>query len=139
MKSSHFAKFEAFLWMLQSLAPQYRQSTPEQKAFIETTIGAALFYLPQSKDKHFTGKVSMGVVIGGRACKEHLYPRKWSAQQLLLDPPNDTQTLIALCDDMFLRYNHTTAQENKKLVPYQKTDVFTTPEEAYSQAGVLLT
>ena len=124
--------------MLHALASSYISATDAQKQFIETTIGAALFYLPANKSQHFTGCVSEEYLNGGKECKEHLYPRKYSARQLLINPPADIDELIDICNHKYLQYNITTPAENRRLLPYQKVDTFVSPEHSYAAAGITL-
>ena len=79
-------KCEALADLITGVQKNYKTATPEQKAFIETTIGAALWYLPELENS-FSGYISVNLLeqfkIGNqKISKDHLYPRKISAQEL---------------------------------------------------------
>ena len=60
MKQTHLDKLEALFETLQVTAPLYSSFTSiAQKQFLETTIGAALFYMPKSK-RNWTGYILEG-------------------------------------------------------------------------------
>jgi len=124
--------------MLNALHDCYINADSEAKPFYETTIGAALFYLPQSKALHYTGMISEAAVETGSHCKEHLFPRKISAEALLTSPPETIEELVDVCNRLYLQYNITTSSENSRLRQYQRADTFTSPESAYELAGVHL-
>ena len=125
--------------MLNQLAPLYKDASEAQKQFFETTIGAAIFYLPTAKVEHFTGMISEEAKRTGERVKEHLYPRKWSGQQLLLNPPQCLEELVWDVNTKYLTYNYTTKEENSRLRPHQKVGVFVSPEASYEAAGITLT
>ncbi len=132
-------KFISCYKMVLALSPLYNGTDNEtERAFMETTIGAAIFYLPTQKAIHFTGYVSEEVLNGGKAIKEHLYPRKVSGSSLLSNPPATLEEFIKVCNDKYLSYNFTTATENKRLVPYQKMSEFVSPETSYELAKITL-
>ena len=132
-------KFAACYKVILSLAPFYNGTNSEtERAFMETTVGAAIFYLPTVKVVHFTGMVSEEVARGGKSSQEHLYPRKVSGRALLSNPPATFDEFVEVCNDKYLRYNLTTSEENKRLIPFQKVDVFVSPMEAYACADIKL-
>ena len=135
---AHEEKFQSFLMLLNSLATEYKSMTDAQKQFIETTVGAALFYLPTSKKVHWTGQISEEAVATGTSIKEHLYPRRWSARQLLINVPATIEQLIDICDSKYLCYTYTTAAENNRLKEFQKVETFVSPETSYDKAGIRL-
>ena len=138
MKQTHLDKLEALFTLLHHNSELYHNSTPAQKQFIETTFGAALFYMPKSKKENFTGYISEEALLHPeKRCEEHHYPRKWAAQQLLTTPPVSVDELQKLLTK-FLSYNYTTKEENRKLVPFQKVGVFVSPEHSYSEANIKL-
>ena len=139
MKTTTLEKFKIFYQTVKQLAPLYREASPAQKQFLETTVGAAIFYLPTIKSEHFTGQISEEAKETGEHVQEHLYPRKWVAQQLLLNPPECEAECVWEMNNKFLTYNITTKSENRRLVPYQKVDVFVSPEHSYQMAGINLT
>lgn len=139
MNQKNQDKFAACYKVILSLAPFYNGTNSEtERAFMETTVGAAIFYLPTVKVVHFTKMVSEEVARGGKSTQEHLYPRKVSGRALLTNPPSTFDEFVDICNDKYLRYNLTTAEENKRLVPFQKADVFVSPEQSYAHAGIVL-
>jgi hypothetical protein len=139
MKQTTLEKFKIFYQTVKQLAPLYRDSSAPQKQFLETTVGAAIFYLPTIKAEHFTGQISEEAKRTGEHVQEHLYPRKWVAQQLLLNPPESEAECIWDMNSKYLTYNLTTKAENRRLVPHQKVDVFVSPTRSYELANITLT
>ena len=94
--------------------------------------------MPKSK-RNWTGYISEEALKlePKMRCEEHLYPRKWAAQQLLKNPPRSVLELQGLLNK-FLSFNITTKEENRRLVPFQKVDVFVSPEHSYAQANISL-
>jgi len=139
MNQSQKDKFAACYKIILSLSPFYNGTDSEtERAFMETTVGAAIFYLPSNKALHFTGLISEKVAMGGKSSQEHLYPRKVSGRALLSNPPATFDEFVDECNGKYLRYNLTTSEENKRLIPFQKVDVFVTPMEAYACADIKL-
>ena len=139
MKTATYEKFKIFYQTVKQLAPLYREASAPQKQFLETTVGAAIFYLPTIKSEHFTGQISEEAKETGEHVQEHLYPRKWVAQQLLLNPPESEAECIWDMNSKYLTYNLTTKAENRRLVPHQKVNVFVSPAHSYELAGITLT
>ena len=115
------SKFRALWNILNAIRPVYLQIENEQeRSFMETVVGAAVFYLP-NLNEHFSGFISMnaliGYVNGSRRVKDHMYPRKLAARDLL------AQELSI--EDLKTRYHshlaqcmYVTATENSMLVNY---------------------
>ena len=64
---------EALIAVVQGVRPFYQQATEYNKAFIETTVGAALFYLPTRKSL-WTGKISREAKERGEKSPDHPIP-----------------------------------------------------------------
>jgi hypothetical protein len=137
---------------IQLLAPLYREAAllPSQRQLIETTVGAAIWYLPQGNDL-WTGRISKE---GLRAhhpdspgqprtlTKDHHYPRKVTAARLLSldwgtvsDPPSE---LLTRYKKEYGTFNLVLKDENRRLMKYQKDRVFEDPGQAYASAGITL-
>jgi hypothetical protein len=141
---------ETLAEMIKRLRPLYVDpaSGADQRRFVETVVGAALWYLPEVEEC-WTGGMSVAAL---RSChpalgdgqpkltKDHEYPRKLAATELLkrLDEQLDAAKILDLYLGKYGRYNYVTPQENKALVPYQKAGVFEDPVRAYERAGVHL-
>jgi hypothetical protein len=138
--------------MIRAIAPIYhhKSSSANQRQLVETMIGAAIWYFPQGPEL-WTRMISLEAIqsfhpkerkVPPKLTAEHQYPRKIAATELLhLDWENDGQsgqTLLELYRSRYGRYNFVTPQENKRLVTYQKKEVFKGPEKAYRDAGITL-
>ena len=132
-------KFEVLTEIVNALQPAYVNASESKKALMETIIGAAIFYMPALKNKCYTGLVSEAVKAGsGRKVKEHLYPRKVSGRELLSATPVTADKLMNLHFTKYGRYNYVTRKENSRLRPYQKAEVFVSPEDSYRKANIRL-
>ena len=132
------------------ISPLYTNAsiTANQRHFIETIVGAAIWYLPAASDS-WTGRISVAAVrsyhpdLGDASPKltaDHEYPRKVSAAELLKkDWSTDAATdLLRLYAEKLGKYNYVTPYENKLLVRYQKSSTFRDPAAAYKEAGIEL-
>ena len=122
--------------------------TDNQRQLLETMVGAALWYLPQADDL-WTGCLSAAALQALAAAakpksvkltKDHHYPRKVAAAELfaiqwreLGDPAQEVCNRYL---QVYGRFNYVLPEENKRLVKYQKTHSFVSPEQAYQQAGI---
>jgi len=130
--------------IIASMADTYRNkgTTADQKAFIETIIGAAIWYLPHTH-KYWTGKISKdakeALLLGKktRLTKELQYPRKLAAKELLSATDRDVP-IIELYEDIYAQFNIVTPLENKKISQFQRDGVFIDIEGAYKAAGIEL-
>lgn len=126
------------------------QCTPNQRQLLETMVGAAIWYFPQSNDL-WTGLISMDALTklaksenpkSVKITKDHHYPRKVAAAELfavdwsvIADPAGEVLSRYLGC---YGQFNLVLPEENKRLVKYQKTHSFVSPEYAYVQAGIEL-
>lgn len=123
------------------------EANADQKKFIETMVGAAIFYLPHN-EKYWTGKISENAYqqlkMNGntRLTKEHQFPRKIAAKQLLTTEIHGImrgeRSLQSLYEEKYAKYNLVLPQENKKITKFQKDGLFNSIEEAYDRAGIAL-
>ena len=136
------SKFLALAEMIKAIQPAYLKSDKAGRDLIETTIGAAIFYLPSSKKKLFSGLISEEAKKNGERCKEHMYPRKVSAQRLLTTDWSDVTDSGKHLSDLYHlelgRYNYVTKKENQLLKPHQKIGNFISPEHSYAAVGIKL-
>ena len=135
--------------VIESVGPVYRNpsTNEDQRGFIETMIGAALWYLP-IVDECWTGKVSSEAVkschpnAGDEAPKltsDHEYPRKIAAADLLaIDAGELKNELMSLYTSKYGRFNYITPRENRLLMRYQRKSQFVDPASAYKSAGIKL-
>jgi hypothetical protein len=129
-----------------AVRPVYSSAQASQKALIETMIGAAIWYVPKPTDA-WTGCISMVAlrafhpasgVLNPKFSEEHVYPRKVAAQLLLEDQELDGKRMVQLFTEKYGRLHYITSDENKSVQPFQRAGVFTTPEDAYTKAGIEL-
>ena len=124
----------------------YRNSNDDQKRFIETMIGAAVFYLPNNH--LWSGKCSEEALKLlkqkeiSKLVKEHDFPRKLAAKELLTSELDNLKKsedrLLELYTTKYGKWNYVTRNENKLLAKYQKDTCFISPADSYSKAGVKL-
>ena len=111
-------------------------------------IGAAIWYLPNDLDL-WTGKVSeealklikQGTRIG-KLTKEHEFPRKLAAKEVLTSELNNLNKselrLFELYTTKYGKWNLVTPKENKRLGQFQKDAIFVSSKDSYSKAGIKL-
>ena len=120
----------------------YKKSNDDNKRFIETTIGAAIWYLPKNKEILFTGKISNEAILKGEKSEDHLYPRKIAASELLNYQWEGEADPVKALADLFMtkygKYNYVSKLENKRLIKFQKSEVFETPQKSYDNANIEL-
>lgn len=98
--------------------------------------------MPKNHQILFTGKISRDAIRKGERSEDHLYPRKIAAREILEaqweDERDSVETLSKLYIERYGRFNYVSKLENKKLIKFQKSEVFSNPETAYGNAGVEL-
>jgi hypothetical protein len=137
-------KFDACVNMIQDCQARYAVSSESAKHFIETTIGAAIFYLPAGKTTCWSGLVSESIFNDSTLSKvvEHEYPRKIAAKELLsidwskFDEP--ATELKRLYYEKYGRFNYVSKTENTKLREFQKEGTFSDPMTAYAGCNIKL-
>jgi len=129
-------------------AALYQAAAPGERGLLETLIGAAIFYLPNTPEL-YSGKISEQALASlqsdlssTKLVEEHAIPRKVAGRLLfttyLDDLRQDPKALERLYLEKFGRYNLVLKKENDRLKKFQKASVFTTEEAAYAQAGIVL-
>lgn len=130
--------------MVIAIRPIYTRAEAQQKAFIETTIGAALWYIPKPINA-WTGYISKAAlqlfapdsgILKPKFSEEHVYPRKVAARLLLENESLNGLLMHELFTKKFGQLHYITSDENKAVIQFQRDSVFTRPEVAYSQAGI---
>lgn len=137
-------KLAALVTVVRALKPVYEGASEkkELRRLIETLIGAAIWYLPQSRDL-WTGRISLSALRalpGVKLSRDHNVPRKIAAAQLLRlsDDELHVQSLSILYEQTLGRFNLVTREENRRLMPYQRAEVYQSSESAYAKAGIQL-
>ena len=138
--------------MVRQLRPLYLQETTTlgQRAFMETVVGAAIFYLPKVPGL-WTGHISVEAVklhhpesgtVKPRLTADHEYPRKVAGADLLTmdwdSLPDPVGALESLYRNRYGRFTYISPQENRRLVKFQRADAFANAHDAYLQAGIIL-
>jgi len=93
--------------------------------FIETTIGAAIFYLPHGVD-FWSGQISVEALKlrlrGMTPTKDHKYPRKKAAAEALSKNYARVQDFIDDYRDQFASFTWLTSNENKRIINFYLDD-----------------
>ena len=132
-------KFQITFKLIKKFREVWLTSNDYEKSFIETTLGAAIFYLPITK-KTFSGLISeeASKISKKKWVKEHQYPRKLSAKFILTNPPKNVDEFKKMYYEKYGIWNWVTKVENTNLREYQKENNFTTPEKSYKKCGIKL-
>lgn len=92
-----------------AIKPIHHDANDEQKAFLETMIGAAIWYIPKPSNA-WTGFMSVALLESfhpesgntkPRISEEHVYPRKFAARILLEDSKLTTSSLQDIFSNKF--------------------------------------
>ena len=124
-------KYKAFLKLITALRPTYLDATEDEKSFMQTVVGAAIFYLPKHTKKLWNGKISKQVLIdfhpdsgikNPKLSEDHIYPRKDSSKELLEQDwsKKTVDDLINCYFNKLGKFTYVTQKENKELIKYQK-------------------
>jgi hypothetical protein len=131
--------------IVNALKDIYKKSNDNQKAFIKTIIGAAIWYIPKPQN-YWTRKISFNAIEGFRKNKfkpseEHRIPRKIAAKKLL---EMDELLTAEYVEDKYIseycKLHYITSEENKQVIKYQKENIFdeNNPDEVYEKANIKL-
>ena len=126
------------------------QCSPNQRQLLETMVGAAIWYFPQS-DELWTNLISVDALKAFvyttdpkavKLTKDHRYPRKVAAAELfslnwltISDPAEEVMRRYLSC---YGQFNLVRPEENKRLMKHQKKESFVSPADAYTKAGIEL-
>lgn len=123
------------------------EATPNQKALLETMIGAAIWYLPSSAELYsgYISVTAIEMVNGGtpisKLTQEHKFPRKQAGKKLLSETykkfKNKEVQLYDLYINEFGKFNLVVKSENRDLIPFQG-DLFIDDKTSYKDAGIEL-
>lgn len=142
-------KYHITVKLIQQVQKLYKKSSKYEKEYLETIIGAAIFYLP-SGNKLWSKKISKEALKSylpkvknkTKVIKEHEYPRKVASRELLKINWDSFKQPENKLKDLYLkkygRYNYVTQKENGALRRYQKVDIFKNPSHSYKKAGIQL-
>ncbi|MEY4308037.1 MAG: hypothetical protein RL422_240 [Bacteroidota bacterium] len=155
MSKTKKQKMELLYRICEALSPLYGELEDEKvKGQICTMIGAQIFYIgcPAESFQKISveGKSELlNLQAAGlskakalqKLTKEHQTPRKIGGLELMEYMAGHKVTYEEFESKLqtYLKWNYVTKQENNNLKPFQKVGKFTTPEESYRAAGVVLT
>lgn len=131
-------KFIALNNLLDNIRDIYHQTEePNQRSYLEVVLGAAIFYLP-SLNSHFNGFISLaalkGYLKGDRRVKDHIYPRKLAARELL-SKKLSIDELTDRYHSHLATYMYITSTENSDLINYYESHE--SHDEAMKQLGIV--
>ena len=155
MSKTKKQKMELLYRICKALSPLYGELEDEKvKGQICTMIGAQIFYIgcPAESFQKISveGKNELAALQAEglskakalqKLTKEHQTPRKIGGLELMEYMAGHKVTYEEFESKLqtYLKWNYVTKQENNNLKPFQKVGKFTTPEESYHAAGVVLT
>lgn len=122
LNSGVHLKFHVLKEIIDALKPGYLAKVDEsEKAYFETIIGAAIFYLPTSVN-HFSGYISIGAVNSHlkneKKVRDHISPRKFVARKLLSEPSVSAEALMNDYYNSYAQFMYVAPSENSLLVNY---------------------
>jgi hypothetical protein len=130
--------------MINNLRDIYRNGNENQRAFLETIIGAAIWYIPKPKI-FWTGKISVNAIKSflkktkQKLSEEHAIPRKFAAKELLeKDEILTTEYVEKQYLEKYCKLHYITPEENKKAIKFQKTKIYKNSNEVYKKANIKL-
>jgi len=122
----------------------------QQRGYMETLIGAAIWYLPSDKKLLYSGKISERAYVSlinpvekTKLVEEHgRVPRKvagnWLYTKYLNTIRENPENLKAIYLNEIGQYNLVLKEENLRIAKFQRTDVFIDEATAYQNAGIKL-
>jgi len=132
-------KYQCIFTLVNCIKNEYEKMSDKQKAFVETVIGASIYYTKN----HYGGKSSKEAIklckAGKKPTIDHIIPRKFAAKELLNSNFSEEKTVELIREDYSNVY-YVTAEENGRMKKYQKTDNFKREEmeSNYEQEGIIL-
>jgi hypothetical protein len=117
-------KFIALNILLNQVRETYHQTEEHhQRSYLEIILGAGVFYLP-SLNSHFNGFISIaalkGYLKGDRRVKDHIYPRKLAARELL-SKKLSVEELKNRYHSHLATFMYITSTENSDLINYYES------------------
>ena len=141
-----FERCEVIHRLLSGFQGFYESASPGQQAFMETTIGAAIWYLPKPKSA-WTGQMSERLLLDLHpdsglqkvtVSEEHVIPRKHAARELLnagIPAPDEIKFEF---EARYCKVHYITSGENKKLQSLQRSSDFMATAATYDVIGIRL-
>jgi hypothetical protein len=113
------------LWnIIVAIRSVYEKASPQERDFIETTIGAAIFYLPHPVNECFNGYLSINAlndeISGKKGVKEHIFPRKRAGKKVLDSVKSFAEFECLIKTDLRI-FMYLTSVENQMTINYEGT------------------
>ena len=130
--------------LITALRPFYLTASNGQQAFLETIVGAGIWYIPKDENA-WTGLVSVALlrdfhpesgVAKPKASEEHVHPRKITARQLFQNQSLDLANVATHFREQYGKVYYITSAENKTVTRDQRAEVFSSPDAAYQTARI---
>lgn len=155
MSKTKKQKMELLYRICKALSPLYGEIEEEKvRGQICTMIGAQIFYIGCPADSFQKISVAAKEELAAwqaeglskakslqKLTKEHQTPRKIGGMQLMEYMAGHQVSYEEFESKLqtYIEWNYVTKQENNNLKPFQKVGKFTSPEQSYRAAGVVLT
>jgi hypothetical protein len=118
------SKIEALWSLVNEIREMYHRANREGKEYIETVIGAAVFYLPHPVNECFNGYCSLralnNTLKDQRMVKEHLFPRKLAGRDVL-ENKYRKEVFYTRVKDHYRIFMYLTPDENAATVNFEGT------------------
>lgn len=116
------SKIEALWTLVNEIRELYSGTNREGKEYIETVIGAAVFYLPHPVNECFNGYCSIRALNNTlreqRMVKEHLFPRKMAGRDVL-ENNYPKEVFYSRVKDHYRIFMYLTPDENTATVNFE--------------------
>jgi len=137
-------KYKCIFTLVNCIKNEYEKMSDKQKAFVETVIGASIYYTKN----HYAGKSSVKAIELGKKIKlgrktkltpDHIIPRKFAAKELLSGNFSEKET-TRLIKEEYAKIYYVIKEENGKMRKHQKSDFFDPQkiDSYYEQEGIIL-
>ncbi len=139
------SRCNALVKIIKAIQPIYFKSSPYDQSLMETMVGAAIWYIPKTIDA-WTGKISLEAIKSfhptsmpiPKLSEEHIFPRKLAGRELLKDKKLTQAGFQKLFRNVYGKLHYVTPLENKRLVAFQKGDIFFDTKNIYRTAKITL-
>ena len=142
-------KTEVLTRLISLTADLYHQEdlSSSQRDFLETIIGAGLWYLPSDKKILFNGKISRAALAQLKAepsntklVEEHFLPRKIAGRTLYTKHVDEIREDGNRLQELYLtqmgKFNYVLKGENSRMAKFQRANNYVDEATSYQQAGI---
>ena len=143
LKGKNIDKVDVLFHLLVGVKDKVRKMSYSELNILARNIGNALFDMTAVWSGYKSQALLDAEALDPKTkkCSEHFYPRQvagWRIVEHMIRYGGIKKAKLIEYVLCFNRVHYTTSDENNALVQFQKYGVFTTPEHAYEQAGVVL-